>query len=382
MPPQPAADRSTVSPPLRILEVAESLGSGVLGIVGPLSQRLSASGHTVALAYGERPETPPDVETVVGPGIELFALPWRRRTPLEHVAAGRMLRQIVSEWRPDVVHLHSSFTGVVGALALSGRVPCVYSPHGYSFARSSDGRAKRSVYTAIERFVARRAAVVGAVSESEAEQARSVAKAPRVVVVANGIPALDAPEPRAPREHARVVAMGRANAQRRPDAAGRILARLRDVAEVRWIGGGTASDEGVRTLAGHGVAATGWLSHAEASAELAQATAMLHWSAWDGQPLAVLEALALDVVVVASDIPANREILGPGQVCSSEDEAVALLRAAVLDPSVRNRFLAHQRSRHSDFSADRMTRDWEAVYLELAEAAVGARDPRGELVAL
>lgn len=380
MPQQRAADRSPVSS-LRILEVAESLGSGVLGVVAPLSQRLAAAGHTVALAYGERPETPPDVEAAVGEGIELFALPWRRRTPREHIAAARMLRQIADEWRPDVVHLHSSFTGVVGTLALGGRFPCVYSPHGYSFARSSDAPAKRRLYAAIERFVARRATVVGAVSESEAHQARTVARAPRVVVVANGIPALDAPVPRPPRERPRVVAMGRANAQRRPEAAGRILARLSDVAEIRWIGGGAAGDAGVRALAGHGVETTGWLSHAEAADELAAATALLHWSAWDGQPLAVLEALALDVVVVASDIPANREIVGPGQVCSSEDEAVALLRAAVLDSAVRDRMLADQRARQSDFSADRMARDWEDVYLRLAAAASPARHRSDELVA-
>nr|WP_246344787.1 glycosyltransferase [Conexibacter arvalis] len=367
---------------MRILEVAESLGSGVLGVVTPLSQRLAAAGHAVALAYGERPETPPDVEAVVGPGIELFALPWRRRTPREHVAAARMLRQVVDDWRPDVVHLHSSFTGVVGVLSVGDRAPIVYTPHGYSFARSSDARAKRRLYAAIERFVARRATLVGAVSESEAAQARDVARAPRVAVVANGIPALDAPGPAPDRERPRVVAMGRADASRQPDAAGRILARLTDVADVRWIGGGTDSDAGLRALAAHGVPATGWLSHADAAAELAAATALLHWSAWDAQPLAVLEALAADVVVVASDIPANREIVGARQVCSAEEDAVALLRGVLLDPALRERMLERQRERRGRFSADRMARDWEAIYVRLAGAAAAdSREETGELVA-
>ena len=66
---------------------------------------------------------------------------------------------------------------------------------------------------------------------------------------------------------------------------------------------------------------TGLAAAAEAVKRLSEATIYLHWSASDGQSLAILEALANDVVVVASDIPANREILGLGQVCRDEAQA-------------------------------------------------------------
>ncbi|HEY8582463.1 MAG TPA: glycosyltransferase family 4 protein [Capillimicrobium sp.] len=358
--------------PLRILHVSEAFGGGLLGVVAELARRLADDGHTVAVAHGRRPETPADVPAALGPGIEVFALGWDRRTPAEQLRAARALRRLVRSWEPDVVHLHSSFAGVVGAVALPSGVPTVYSPHGYSFSRSSDGGARRRAYLTAERFVARRIDMLGGVSDSEADQARRIVGAPRVCVVCNGIPELDPgqlPAPVADRDRL-IVGMGRADAQRQPDAAGRILARVRDVAEVRWIGGGTPTDEGIRVLESHGVPVTGWLEPAAAKAQLGRALAFLHWSAWDGQPLAILEAMARDVVVVASDIPANRDLVGPRQVCSTEDEAVELLRGVVEDPALREELLDEQRARRDRYSTRRMTDDWEAVYRRLL-----AREP-------
>jgi glycosyltransferase involved in cell wall biosynthesis len=75
------------------------------------------------------------------------------------------------------------------------------------------------------------------------------------------------------------------------------------------------------------------------------------------------------VVVVASDIPANRELLGERQVCAGPEEAGALLRAAVTDGSMRAQLLENQRERRGRYSARRMVADWEAVYRRLISRA-------------
>jgi glycosyltransferase involved in cell wall biosynthesis len=95
---------------------------------------------------------------------------------------------------------------------------------------------------------------------------------------------------------------------------------------------------------------------------------MLHWTAWDAQSMAVLEAMAREVVVVASDIAPSEELLGAGQTCATEDEAVALLRAVVEDDAVRERLLESQRARRTHYSADRMAADWLTVYRTLVAA--------------
>jgi DNA-binding transcriptional ArsR family regulator len=90
--------------------------------------------------------------------------------------------------------------------------------------------------------------------------------------------------------------------------------------------------------------------------------------------LPVLEALARDVVVIASDIPANREVLGPAQVCADEAGAIALVEAVLRDGAVRERLLAEQRSRRSRWSADQMLTGWTAAYERaLASNPVRAR---------
>jgi glycosyltransferase involved in cell wall biosynthesis len=312
---------------------------------------------------------------VLAPDVRVVALPWRRRTPLAQLRAAVALRRLVTELSPDVVHLHSTFAGFVGALAVPRRIPRVYTPHGYSFLRTSEGWAARNVYRAVEWAIARRVDVLGAVSRSEALQAAQAVRAPRVKVVSNGLPELDAGRlPVVPdRPEVLVAALGRIGPARQPEAAARILSRVAAAADrvaVEWIGGGGDGEDepGLAALVAAGVPVTGWLDAEAARDELARATVLLHWSAWDAQPLAVLEAMARDVVVVASDLPANRELLGDEQVRATEDDAVALILDVLADEDLRDRLLDAQRARREHYGADRMVADWRAVYRSLVVA--------------
>ena len=359
---------------MHILHVTEASWAGTLQVVRTLAADQVANGHDVTLAYADQPQAPADLALTAAAGVELAPLEWPRRSPAGQVRAGRALRRLVRERRPDLVHLHSSFAGAVGALALPRAVPLIYTPHGFAFARKGVGRATGTAVRAVEALVARRCALVGAVSEAEAQLARDGLRAPRVAVVRNGIPELDdgVPERSLDRAEPVVVALGRITEARRPAATARILAALAPHARVAWIGGrsGGGDDHAVRDA---GVPVTGWLPHGEALERLSEATVYLHWSAWDGQSLAILEAIARDVVVVASDIAANREIVGPRQVCADEPSAIALARSVLEDPALRAELLAEQRRRASAFGARRMSAEWLAVYARTVRPAPGVR---------
>jgi glycosyltransferase involved in cell wall biosynthesis len=345
---------------VRILHITEASWAGTLEVVRTLASHQAARGHDVIVAYAEQPRVPADLAVAAGT-VTFVPLSWPRRSLRAQLAVGRTLRHLARRHRPDIVHLHSSFAGAVGALALPRGVPLVYTPHGLAFARTGVSRAASVAVRAVEALIARRCAVLGAVSEAEADLARRGLGAPRVVVVRNGIRELDSELPPAPSAtEAVVVAMGRIAAQRRPAATAQILSALAPAAEVAWIGGGEqGADAELRAL---GIPVTGWLPREEALERLSRASVYLHWSEWDGQSLAILEAMARNVVVVASDIPANREIVGPRQVCADERQAIELVQALLNDPELRRERLVEQRLRAPSFSAGRMSDEWLVVY--------------------
>jgi glycosyltransferase involved in cell wall biosynthesis len=359
---------------VRVLHVAEAFGGGLLEVVARIADAGVRDGGGAAIAYGRRPETPADPADVLAPGVELYDLDWRRSSLPSHVAAARQLRALAAGWRPDVVHLHSSYSGVVGVLALHGRAPLLYTPHSFASAAHGISTAKRLAYRAAERMAVRRTTAVGAVSPSEGDTARALGAA-RVTVIPNGIPELDgaalAAERPARSGRPRVMAAGRIVEQRRPLACARILAAISDVADVAWVGGGGAEDqpwgkEATTALAAAGAPPTGWCPRSEVLDQLRRSTVYLHWTNWDGQALSLLEAMACDTIIVASDIPPNREILDPRQVCATEADASALIRRILSDDALASALLAAQAERRREHSAERMVERWLALYQDLS----------------
>src|ERR671933_334278 len=103
---------------MRVLHVTEAAGSGTFHVVRTLAARLAERGHEIAVAAGRRPVSPADLGAELPATVELHALPWTERTVRAQVAAARALRRLVAAWRPGVVHLHSSFAGALGAVAV------------------------------------------------------------------------------------------------------------------------------------------------------------------------------------------------------------------------------------------------------------------------
>lgn len=361
----------TLSRPTRILHLVEAFGGGVFEMVRTLAEGLAREGHVVAIAHGRRPETPWPVRESIDPSVALFALPWDKRSPWAQARATLSVRPLVRAWRPDLVHLHSSFAGVVGALTLPSVIPTVYTPNAYSFTMTNHGDAWAGMFRLMERYVAKRVTVTGAASASEGMLAEDVVGAEHVRVVPNGISELNSPavvdeRPGKPL----VVGMGRTSPQRQPEGAARILSGLGDLADTQWIGGVSDASAGSQALASAGVPLTGWMRRDKAMAALYRATVYLHWTGWDGLPLSVLEAMAGDVLVIASDIPPNREILGPGQVCATEAEALALIREVLESPELLSELRRSQRLLRTRFSANAMVTGWSSVYQELVTGGI------------
>ena len=141
-----APARALRRPAARVLHVAEAFGGGLMEMVIALAEGSAARGHEVTdrLRHppgdprrASRPSSIPASSSMrcpggAGPRAPSFARPGRSGPG--------------DDWAPDVVHLHSSFAGAVGALVVDAPSPTVYSPNAFASALPEGGRLRRRIY--------------------------------------------------------------------------------------------------------------------------------------------------------------------------------------------------------------------------------------------
>jgi glycosyltransferase involved in cell wall biosynthesis len=87
-------------------------------------------------------------------------------------------------------------------------------------------------------------------------------------------------------------------------------------------------------------------------------------SLFEGLPLALAEAMSLGVPIAASDVPANRELLGDtGILVPAGDAATmaAAVQSILSDASLRERLSTTERRRAESFSVAAMADSYERL---------------------
>jgi glycosyltransferase involved in cell wall biosynthesis len=286
----------------------------------------------------------------------------------------------VRGFRPDLIHSHNFHGNMLGRAfklndrraALVSTIHNVYEggwPRMLAY-RLSDGLADR--VTAVSEAVAERYVRMKAVSRS------------KCVVVTNGIETgeftPDAERRRATREEMGVgeefvwlmvgrntVAKDHANLMQ---AFGRAWRQLKQ--SQLWIAGG-APDGNQKTYAAISMP-HGALDHVrrlgarrDIPALLDAADGFVLSSAWEGMPLAVGEAMAMERPVVATDVGGVRELVGDaGAIVPAKDSnALAEAMVATMRRPAAARAEMGRAAREricSRFSMDRKAEEWEALY--------------------
>lgn len=120
----------------------------------------------------------PDVEKLGVPIIEIPTM-LRAVSPLNDWRAYWALRKLIREWRPDVVHTHSSKAGVLGRMAASGeRVKrIVHTIHGLPF-HPYQGKLAHALYVMAEKTAARHCHHIVSVADAMTRQAVAAGVAP------------------------------------------------------------------------------------------------------------------------------------------------------------------------------------------------------------
>jgi glycosyltransferase involved in cell wall biosynthesis len=293
------------------------------------------------------------------------------------------LVRVIRRHGVGLVHSHGKGAGVHARLAarLTG-VPAVHTLHGIHYERY--GPLARAAYLALERRLAAWTRIVVNVSRAQEREGLTLGlfAAGQSVVILNGIDvarlgasALDRWDARTAlglEASASVVGcVARLDEVKRLDLLLRAAAAVPSAPTVVLIGGGP-EEARLRALA----AELGLGPRVRFAGEVPDAARLL--TAFDvfaapsrkeGLPLAVVEAMALGVPVVASDIAAHREVLGPDSDGLAEGSVEAFakrLTAVVTDAELRGRLGAENRTRaRSEFDVRDMLTALERVYRDI-----------------
>jgi glycosyltransferase involved in cell wall biosynthesis len=318
----------------RVLHVSQPVDAGVARCVTDLVRDQAARGWDVAVACPDGPLA--GAARMAGASV----LRWpARRSPGPWVAveAGR-LHRLLPGFAPDLVHLHSSKAGLAGRLVLRGRRPTVFQPHAWSFL-ALEGPTRRAA-VAWERRAARWADRVVCVSDGERAVGEREGIGAAYAVVPNGIDLEEFPEAKqADRDEARerlglgtdetiAVCVGRLSRQKGQDVLLEAWPEVRREvdATVVLVGAGPAEEE-LRQRAGEGVRFAG--ASSEVRTWLLAADLVVAPSRWEALSYVLLEAMACDRRIVATDVPGVRETLGEEGRVVPPGDAHALAEAVV-----------------------------------------------------
>ena len=357
--------------PLKVLHVAQTAQGGVgsyLEEVMPLQARAYGSDSIRAVLPAEH--------AAAFPGL----LPqWLVTFPAQK---GRLLStwqmtvtavDMVRRWRPDVVHLHSTFAGFALRPILQlffKRTLVVYCAHGWSFDRRV-GRSQIRISRSAERLLARLCDRIVCVSRKDYGRGSSAGIPPaRMTVILNGI-ADHSPFSKSPLQHMwpdrglKVLFVGRLDAQKGIDVLVAAMRQLGDGAFAVVVGASVAGQEVLANTPAN-MKVLGWLPREQINQLYAAADVLVMPSRWEGLPIVALEAMRAGLPVIATRVGGIPEAVVDGITGRLIDVDAPLQLAAVLerlDPATLSRMSANARRCFLDFfRIERVAQELDQLY--------------------
>lgn len=248
-----------------------------------------------------------------------------------HVQRIRRIATTAKRLRPATVHAHSSFSGGYARLALrNGRPRITYTPHCFAFERRDIPRAARWAYRSMEWILGWNTGTLAACSATEAalsERMLSLKGKTNFLPNIASVPVTqgaiwDGAVP------LRVAMIGRVSPQKDPLYFENIIVRLRKRASVSAIWFGDGDSAFITRLRSAGIEVAGWVAPTILSRGLAESHVYIHSAAWEGFPISVLDAHALDRPMLARPINAFSGLDPAATTDEGLDDLLAALSSA------------------------------------------------------
>ena len=347
---------------MRLAYMVTSLGiGGAEHQVVALAERMVSRGHDVMLIV-LRSAVEHEWQTAV-PIVRLNA----SKSLVGAIGGLRQSAAALRDFQPDILHSHTFHANITArAMRATGAAPIVLSTIHNVY---EGGRQRMLAYRLTDRFSAHTTAV----SQAVADRYSNSGAVPncKCSVITNGIDLEEfSPSRIANSPHAQQgfvwLAAGRDVPAKDFDTLLSAFKRVRrEISDARLFIAGDRAPERTDT---DGVC---WLGLCrDMPSRIAACDAFILSSAWEGMPLVVGEAMAMEKPVVATDVGGVRELVGDcGLIVEArnpEGLAHAMLRMMSAPKSQRRAMGVAARERiRTSFDIDSKVDEWESLYLSL-----------------
>lgn len=312
---------------MHIISILTSLTSGGAEmLVVNLNKEYAAAGHrstVVTLADAHSVGNSPEMEAVlhqriIDEGGEHISL--RLGTSRNPLKGWRKMRKLVRQLNPDVIHAHTA-RALLMLTAHPGTAPVVLTHH----------NSKLSFPVAMFRIFDRIAAAYVAISKETEQIFSQNVRRPIAYIPNAAAKSFSASAPRARASaNPQILSVGTISAQKHYDLLVDVAAVLKNRIDVGampkfLIAGNGADLENMRTMArDHDVVDhVHFLGERSDIAQLMQSSDLyLNTSRYEGMPVALLEAMASGLPIIATKVAGNTELVGHmenGLLCPLDD---------------------------------------------------------------
>ncbi|MGH8389729.1 MAG: glycosyltransferase [Pseudomonas sp.] len=353
----------------KILHVAETIKGGVATVIRTISASPENEAAPYELVYLVPLDQKKELHGIDERHIRTFAR--NGRDVLSLLRFAWQLTRVMLKEKPDVVHLHSTFSGVIGrcvcVLLKPWRKPkIVYCPHAFSFLMESSP-AKQKVYSLIERVLQKVTDVIICVSQYELDKAAAFGiERKRMTLIYNGIhhkdeaPKVDAPEP------IHLLFVGRLDYQKGFDVLLKAFAKVQRSDLKLTVVGSAVNEDSVECPPMDAVEYLPWVTPSEVQALYQKADALIVPSRWEGFAMVPLEGMALGLPVISSDCTSLPELVSHGVsgyvFPAGDHQALADRLMKIQKPALQALGIESRRIVRERFSAALMIRQTYDVY--------------------
>ncbi|MEN1989904.1 glycosyltransferase [Paenibacillus hubeiensis] len=312
-----------------------------------------------------------------------------KRHPKYFLQAMKHIRQAIKKIQPDIIHIHSSFAGMLARglfFVFPQKASVFYCSHGWSFLMDTKPRLKRA-YFMIEKMLEFKTDFIINISRYELEQSVQLGMSPsKSRFVYSGLrekksnPSFDANVPAVWSSSdeegvIRLLFVGRYDRQKGLDVLLDVLAKHPELQELlRLYVIGDSVLENNEWHFPDNVVRLGWVDNAAIDRYYQQCDAVIMPSRWEGLPLVAIEAMKNRKAVIASNRASLPELVSHelnGYIFDLDQPKELLDILIKLDKKTLAAMGEVGRGIYLErFSADRMNEEFVSLYYEARDANV------------